>query len=666
MAAFTSMNDSTSRHRIRRAWERFIAGDASALGEVRPPVRESWARSRESGVDPRRKAAPTLLGAEETNRFREENQQLRDAAAPVLRLVRRAVEGNRFILLVSDARCRVLEVVGDPRTKSHAEEINVVPGSQWSEEEMGTDAIALSTLLGVAVQVRWSEHYLEISHPWVGNTAPIYRPLARELVGSFTIYGYEAAAHPQTLKLATDAVKMLERELQRAELQERLVLYQRYDDERRKAPNGSWFALDPKGFVTIGDAAASRLVGRSPEALALDPFFRTPGLEIEDAALQESEPCRARMHVQGRGSFTVSIEPVRMGKRRIGFVVHASPLRTLRKPSPHAAWPAFFTFDDILGGSQAIRETVAEAARLAASDLPVLIAGESGTGKELFAQAIHNASARSAGPFVPLNCGGLSDDLLSAELFGYSEGAFTGALATGKSGKLEIASGGTLFLDEVEDTSPTMQVHLLRALEDGCIVRIGDERPRPIDVRVISATNARLDERIAAGKFRHDLFYRLAVTVLDVPPLRDRRGDVRLLANEFLREAYPEKEMSEAAALRLAAHFWPGNVRELRNVILQAGTRQAGTILPENLPGALRDARFASPSAGGRGRDGDRAAGPHRKAGSLEAAERAAILDALRDCRGNVSLAAVRLELHRVTLHRKLRKHGIHAKSVVP
>ena len=237
-------------------------------------------------------------------------------------------------------------------------------------------------------------------------------------------------------------------------------------------------------------------------------------------------------------------------------------------------------FDRIVHRCLPMRQLVAKARLLARRNVPVLIQGESGTGKELFARAIHQTSPRAAGPFVAVNCGAIPQELIDAELFGHEKGAFTGA-ATARIGYFEAADGGTLFLDEIGELPLASQVRLLRVLQEGEVTRLGATRPRPTNIRVIAATNRVLAQEAAQGRFREDLYYRLAVGVLTLPPLRERQGDVSLLIETFLGKLDQEagsdnKEISVSAKNLLLQHTWPGNVRELANTLLRASIWATG------------------------------------------------------------------------------------------
>jgi DNA-binding NtrC family response regulator len=256
----------------------------------------------------------------------------------------------------------------------------------------------------------------------------------------------------------------------------------------------------------------------------------------------------------------------------------------------------------LTGRSPVMIELYKEIARVAPSRSTVLIAGESGTGKELVARSIHKHSPRAARTFIPVNCGALTETLLESELFGYVRGAFTGA-ASDRKGLWEEAGGGTLFLDEVGETSPAMQVKLLRVLQEGEIRRVGSTRPLSADARVLAATNRDLEKEVKAGRFREDLFYRLSVVMLHVPSLRERRGDIPLLAERFLRAASENAgrgrlRISEGALNRLVAYDWPGNVRELESAVEYAALHARGAeVAPEDLPPRLQSAEVRQAAA---------------------------------------------------------------------
>lgn len=313
-----------------------------------------------------------------------------------------------------------------------------------------------------------------------------------------------------------------------------------------------------------------------------------------------------------------------------------------------------YSLHSILGTSPEIQAAKDLAARAARNDFPVLITGETGTGKEVFSSAIHYASARKSKPFIRINCAAIPSELLESELFGYAEGAFTGARKGGKKGKFELADGGTLFLDEIGDMPLAMQAKLLRVLQEGEIERVGSERPLSIDVRIIAATNKDLEKEISEKRFRMDLFYRLNVISLILPPLRTHPEDIDIFIDTFL-SALNKKYLSDViiskeARKQLSQYTWPGNVRELKNIIercyvLQEGGIISHAILPHNI------LTFKA------------AHGDTHSKYSLESImntlEQEIILSTVQRNNGNLQKSAQELGIHRVTLYKKLDKFGL-------
>lgn len=303
----------------------------------------------------------------------------------------------------------------------------------------------------------------------------------------------------------------------------------------------------------------------------------------------------------------------------------------------------------IVGQSPAMRHVTALVRRFEQTDEPVLITGESGTGKELLARAIHDGSRRSHGPFVALNCAAIPPGLVASELFGYEKGAFTGAIARSL-GQIEFANGGTLFLDEIGDMPIDLQGHLLRFLQEGQIRRVGGRETIALNVRIVSATNVRLAQAIAEGRFREDLFYRLNVLTLPVPPLRDRPDDIIPLAHHFLdiarRDFNREVEgFTQEASVALRRYRWPGNVRELMSVVRRAVVVGDGPLIDAAELSGLDDRAETTAHQGA------------PKPGSPE--ERMSLLETLERTGENITSTADALRVSRVTLYRMLRRHGI-------
>ena len=311
----------------------------------------------------------------------------------------------------------------------------------------------------------------------------------------------------------------------------------------------------------------------------------------------------------------------------------------------------------LVGRSPVMIGLYKEIARVAPTRSTILIVGESGAGKELVARSIHQHSTRSAGPFVAVNCGALTETLLEAELFGHVRGAFTGAVGDRK-GLWEEAAGGTLFLDEVGETSPALQVKLLRALQEGEIRRVGSSRATQVDARILAATNRNLEQDVKAGKFREDLFYRLSVVTLRVPSLKERRTDIPLLAERFLslvldREGHKQLTLSEETIRTLVAYNWPGNVRELESAIEYAVLHARGhAIVPEDLPEKLQSANVRAAAR-------SPLSALFEDLPALDELERRYLLYILEVTGGNRTRAAEILGIDRRTLYRMIERYGI-------
>ena len=427
--------------------------------------------------------------------------------------------------------------------------------------------------------------------------------------------------------------------------------------------------------ATDGERALALLESERPDVVLTDlKMPRVDGMQVLARAL-ELDPDVVVIMITGHGTVESAVEAMRAG----AFDYLLKPLpsndvlrlaveraaerrrlieenRRLREPLASRAG-----FDQVIGKSPvmtAVFDLVRKAAR---SEANILIQGESGTGKELIARAIHTQSARAAEVFVPVDCAALPDALLESELFGHERGAFTGADRT-KPGMIEVADRGTLFLDEIGELPQTLQSKLLRALQERQIRRVGGTKFLNVDIRLVSATNRDTAELVRKGEFRDDLFYRVNVITIMLPPLRERAGDVGLLAHHFLRRyarnrEYPLEGIEPEALARLEAHAWPGNVRELQNVIERACVLTDGPMIRvRDLPDHVRGRGRPAPAIPGK----DLPLAQAREAW-LQAFAQGYLADLLRRHGGNISQAAKTAGVDRKTLHRLLAKHGIKA-----
>ncbi len=408
-----------------------------------------------------------------------------------------------------------------------------------------------------------------------------------------------------------------------------------------------------------GREALDRLAaGASPDLVVSDiRMAEVGGLEVTEA-FRKDAPDTPVILVTAFGNVDGAVEAIRRGAfdyvskpydvdavqltaaRALDQRRLASENRALRRQLRDK-----YRLENAVGRSETMLQVFKTAARVAASDATVLILGESGTGKELVARAIHAASPRSGGAFVPVDCGAIAEGVLESELFGHVKGAFTGAQAA-RRGLFEEAGGGTVFLDEIGDVGPGLQARLLRALQEGTIRRVGANEAIPVDVRVVAATNKDLEAAVKAGRFREDLFYRLNVVTLRIPPLRERREDVPLLAEHFAAKHGRGEGVAISPDARelLQAYEWPGNVRELENVIARAlALNPSGVVVPADLPERIR------------GGDAQPAKGLPLPPGfrpSLDDLSRRYAALVLADCGGNKTRAAEVLGIDRKTLYR--------------
>ncbi|BAS27945.1 sigma 54-interacting transcriptional regulator [Limnochorda pilosa] len=465
-------------------------------------------------------------------------------------VLRAALEARRF--------SRRVALVGFPNVLYDAHVVGEALDLEWTEVTV-RDASEVAEAL-----MRAREQGAEVV---VGDAISARTTEVLGMRGVLIRSGQRAVA--RALEHAVDVARTRRMERSRAEILHAIL---------RQSGEGV-VAVDRQGRVELLNPAAEQLFGRpAREAVGevLPPWLEPLGLR---ESLERDDRVEGRLvRIQG-SDVLVSREPLLVGHELIGAVATARDVTRLQRLEEQAqrqlrrrGHVARHTFDSIHGRAPGLRRAVDQAHKYAAGDATVLIQAETGTGKELFAHAIHHASRRRAGPFVAINCAALPENLLESELFGYDEGAFTGARKGGKPGLFEMAHHGTIFLDEIGEIPAHLQTRLLRVLENKEVMRVGGREVIPLDVRCIAATHVDLQERVRTGTFRADLFYRLNVLKLYIPPLRERLEDVPELVAHFLERLAEERGSSvrgltRAAMRLLAAYEWPGNVRQLENVI---------------------------------------------------------------------------------------------------
>jgi sigma-54 dependent transcriptional regulator, acetoin dehydrogenase operon transcriptional activator AcoR len=632
---------------VASSWERFVHDGPLPGAIVREVVRDSWRRCRSGAVDPARDAAP-VADSGQIEQLRDHARELFEASQPVLEALREVLCESGSLIMLTDPSGTILDLNGESRARHAGERINLAPGGRWVEEVIGTNAIGTAIATHQPVQLYASEHYCIDVKRWTCAAAPVLDRSGKTLLGVIDVSGVKETFHGHTLGLVIAAAKQIEAVLARrdADLHGRL-LEQSLDGFARYA-NDCVILFDRHGRLVKSSSGLQ--TARELHGVCL-PF--EAGAQV--GALNLALPPGERLLQAPAWLHPEWLHPVRSREGELGTLL-VIPLAA-SSPRPIALPAAVGVeqtdpFSEIVGTGEAIVAAKARARRVAPLDLPVLLLGETGVGKEVFARAIHKAGVKPEAPFVAVNCGALTRELLASELFGYAEGAFTGARRGGLPGKFELADGGTLFLDEIGEMPLDMQPHLLRVLQDGIVVRLGDTRERRVAVRLVAATNRDLRGEVAAHRFREDLYHRLCVVGLRLPALRERPDDIAAIVaslNRRLASKYgcaPKTIDSEVHAA-LLRYRWPGNVRELQNVFeamfaLSDGHLIGAAHLPLEIAASTADAARGETSA------------TPISAGPLQEMELQAVLAAVARAEGNLSLAARNLGISRSTLYVKL------------
>ncbi len=657
------------------AWERFVTGEPQVAAAVSKVVLSSWQRSLRSGVEPRSRLAPVAAHGDALEQLRRLNHDLLWAAQALFLTTSHLMARSGTIMLLTDPNGVVLEVAGDLRVAEAARDIHLFEGGNWHEGVVGTNGIGTALAMRLPAQVHGAEHFCEGIKAWTCAAAPVFMPGTDQILGVIDISGPPATYQVNSLVLAVAAARQIEAMLAERATREHIHLLEACLKFGASADSLAMVALDrnAKLIHTSGGLPGTelRLGTRLPGI--------EPGRKVEEWARRLPEGLRPEwLH-------PVSVEGVTIGallvvpKRARGVAV-SSPLAraagaydpssglSTESPLARAAGayrpaddpsrrsegdPSRSGFETLVGHCPALLTAIDRARQLSGRRVAVLVQGETGVGKELFARAIHGDDERN-GPFVPFNCGATTKELIGSELFGHVRGAYTGATNEGRAGRFELAHGGTLCLDEIGELPLELQPVLLRALEEGVVYRLGDAKPRRVDVRLLAMTNRDLLKEVEAGRFRRDLYHRIGVTRIRVPTLREREADIELLTAHFNHEVAERHGISRRSfgadvMAMLRAYEWPGNIRELRNVVESLLLTSNESVvdcaeLPEELLTAVGREPLTVSAA---------------LATSLEESERLNIVRAVQSVHGNLAQAARSLGISRSTLYRKVERYHL-------
>ncbi len=621
-------------------------------------IQASHERCRQCGVNPNDTCnlLQNRLKPEELALRLEQNREFLEIATAQIGELYQFVSGAGFAVNIADSEGYILHIIGDEPVVEQLAARNCCPGYRWTEQDVGTSVISLALAREIPIQINDQEHFCRRGHGHTCSASPVFDPDNR-LIGVIAMSGDAAQVHPHTLGMVITAARAIENQLRIQKSSKELKLHNNYMRAIVDSIDSGVMTIDEKGIIDKINNPGRRIL-QWGESLEGHPLAEVLGEQINIHKLM-----RAGFDFIDREVFIrapsrsiqliCTAKPILESAGKIqGIIVVFNEIKRIRKLlNEMVGTQARFTFEDIIGVSQQIQETRRMAMIAALSKSSILLLGETGTGKELFAQAIHNHSAQKGHPFIAINCAAIPRELLESELFGYVEGAFTGALKGGRPGKFELADGGTLFLDEIGDMATDMQVKLLRVLQTGEVSRIGGHKSITVDIRIIAATNVRLKQEVERKNFREDLFYRLNVFPITIPPLRKRPEDIAPLANHILSRCVQVAgkqgvQFTPDASQVLYNYEWTGNVRELENVVERAVNLVEGDRIGSDLLG------IDSASAG-------KLVVKNRRGLRLAEVEKQAISEILQEMKFNLSRAAKYLGISRATLYNKIKKYNL-------
>jgi len=642
---------------MRRRWTE-MHNKPDLRDRLRPPIKYSWERSFDAGVDPYIRENAYICTEDELNKARQNAQYLLKISEPVMQDLNEFVSGTGFVVALADADCCLLKVIGDQESLSWAKSAHFVEGSLWLEKLVGTNAGCLCMDLAKPVSVFGYEHFCLFSHVSASSSAPIIDN--GKICGCLSLAAPFNRVSNHTLGMVVAAAKNIMSTMA-------LVRMNQFQTTVMDSMSEGVLALDANGNITFMNNCCAQIL-QLPSQVSDGNILDLLGPNLENQYFINKV-------TQGRTFIDENFKLLTRDNSTINCNVTCNPLNNPDIPDGGTVviikesqrinrlvkkWigdGAKLTFDNIVGEDPRLLQVLKTARAAASSASNVVLLGESGTGKDVIAQAMHNASPRRDHPYVAINCAALPRDLIASELFGYDEGAFTGARKGGNVGKFELADQGTIFLDEIADIPLELQASLLRVLEEKAVIRLGGTKLIPVDVRIIAATNKDLLAEIKRHRFRRDLYYRLSVIRITIPPLRDRTADILLLAERFIDKycrRFNKPDMTLAPDVRAAfqKYNWPGNVRELQNLIEGAIQLAPGRVITYDLVAEyLHDEELGNQLY---------PAEPSEPEGPTVAAmEKQMLLDYLARYQYNKSEVAKAMGISRNTLYRHLHEHGL-------
>lgn len=622
-------------------------------------IEESHKRSEDYGVNKDINHSKIMLSGDELKKVLEVNKELIEISKPYIDMVAESVDDKDFIIILTDKNGCILYIRGAREIRYELEKLNLKAGAYMDEKNIGTNAMSVAISDDRCIQITAKEHYISIFQSLTCSAAPIHNSKG-EIIGTLNLTGKSNMKHPHTLGLVIFGVKAIENELLR--INTKNILNQTYNYMKTVIENvdKGIIIVDIYGkIININELALKILDKKNHNLINEDVNYIIPNFKnIIDRISNNNETLRREIKLSHDSNYKTEVifKGIKHNDKVIGVVATLAKIKEKEAKSSFAG--AFFTFSDIIGKSDAITNVITNCKIIANSPSTILIQGESGTGKEVLAQAIHNYSIRKNNKFVAINCGAIPSNIIESELFGYEDGTFTGGKKGGKIGKIEIANGGTLFLDEIGEMPLDMQVKLLRVLQEGRLTRLGGSKEIPVDMRVIAATNKNLKKEVREGRFREDLFYRLCVIPIKLPPLRERSGDVALLIEYFLRakSLKLEKEipkLREDLLERLLHCNWQGNIRQLENCI-----ENIVNLNGELSPDFLDEFEDIDKEITNENNSIVSKYQKHRNL-NLDVIEKEAIINAINYNKYNISRTAKDLGVSRNTLYLKLKKYNI-------